>query len=242
MSDILDSLEKIIGLQIANQVKDTYHPYAVDWIQNYATKLNKVSDRPELKMVAYAIPGDTVNAFSMPGGFVYIYEGLINKFPKDQVCGVIGHEVAHIARKHCITMLAASYGVEFLSGLISKERTKELFNLVTTIVMRGYGRQYEFEADKYSVIYNHKANLYPFGMKHFMEWLTSVEERPTDKISDLLATHPPASERLKKINEEIERLGITEKIEVKPEIMKYLLPLGIGGAILVGSLAYSKRR
>ena len=243
MPDILDSLEKLVGVSISEQIADAYHPYIVGSLQNYADKMGKISARPDFKYTAYAIPGDVINAFSAPGGYVYVYDGIIKKFNKDVISGVVGHEITHIARRHCINSLIANYGLDYLSGLINQGKDRQIFDAVTTIITRGFGREAEFEADRYSVIYNNNAGLYPFGIKHFLEWLVSVEEQPVDsikqKIYELLATHPPATERLERINNVIAELGITEKA-IKPEISPYLLPVGLGLTTLVASLAYLK--
>jgi len=243
MADILDSLEKLIGITISEQIAGAYHPYTVSSLQSYADKLGKVSGRPDFKYTAYAVPSDVINAFSAPGGYIYVYDGIIKKFNKDIISGVVGHEITHIARRHCINSLIASYGLEYISNLIQGGQNKQIFDGVTTIIQRGYGREAEFEADRYSVIYNNNAGLYPFGIKHFMEWLLSVEQQPTDsikqKLYQLLATHPPATERLTKINNTIAELGITEKA-IEPEISPYLLPIGLGLTTLVASLAYIK--
>ena len=243
MADILDSLEKLIGVTISEQINEAYHPYTVSSLQSYATRLGKVSGRPDFKYTAYAVPGDVINAFSAPGGYIYVYDGIIKKFNKDIISGVVGHEITHIARRHCINSLIASYGLDYISGLINQGKDRQIFDAVTTIITRGFGREAEFEADRYSVIYNNNAGLYPFGIKHFMEWLVSVEQQPTDsikqKLYQLLATHPPATERLTKINNTIAELGITEKA-IKPEINPYWLPIGLGLSVLAGGLAYTK--
>lgn len=243
MPDIIDSLEKLIGKSISEQIAQVYRPYTVRYLQSYATKLGKVSSRPDFVYTAYAIPGEAINAFSAPGGYIYIYEGLLRQFPKDVVSGVIGHELAHIARRHCINSLIGKYGLDYISGLINQGKDAQIFDLVTTIIFRGFGRDAEFAADKYSVIYNYEAGLYPFGIKHFLEWLVSVEEQPSDslkrKIHELLATHPPATDRLAKVNETISELGITERPSKK---ITYLFPLSLGAITLISGLIYSLKK
>jgi len=243
--EILDSLEEIIAPSIVSMVEKEYNPYLVIWLQQYATKLGEISDRPQLKYTASAIPGDAINAFSVVGGNIYVYDGLIKRFPKKVVAGVIGHEIGHVARYHCINSVIAYYGIDYITGLINQENTQKLAKMVLELVWRGYGRQFEFEADKYAVDYNYKAGLYPFGIKHFMEWLVSVEQHPQDKINQLidkiLSTHPPATERLERINSEIAKLGITEKVvgwETLKEALPWLIPLTAGG--IVAGLVYKK--
>jgi len=235
--DIIDLIERMVAPDIVKEVNQSFKPYEVSWLRSYAERLGSVSKRPQLPYRAFAVPGDVVNAFSIPGGNIYVYEGLLRRFGKDVVAGVVGHEIAHTARRHCINSYIGQYGIEFISGLINQGKGKEIAKEILTIVKRGYGREAEFEADRYSVHYNQRAGLYPFGIKKFLEWLVTVEERPVDEIKsaiyNLLATHPPAGERLRKVQGEIERLGIVEVPKV-PAMLWWLVPLGVGGVVLTG--------
>jgi|GEM_PF-3300428 len=248
MADIRDVIEAFIAPSIVEEIAKQYHPYEVGWLQDKALRLGRISDRPDLEYRAYVIPGETINAFSIPGPNVYLYEGVLAHFKEPAVCGILGHEIAHAALRHPMNAVIAAYGTEFLTGLLNQGRPRELAELVLTIIWRGYGRSNEFTADKYSVHYNQKANLWPYGMRYFLEWLMSVEERPTDRISEiianLLATHPAVTERLEAVNTELATLGIIEKSYTWEKIKKYLpyvMPLGIGG-IIAGALIYKAKR
>lgn len=248
MADIRDIAEQFIAPSIIEAVNLQYHPYEVGWLQDYAYKLGGASDRPELDYRAYAVPGDAINALAIPGGNVYLYEGVLSRFNKPIVSGILGHEIVHVAKRHCMDSVIAAYGIDFLTRLFQEGRGRELADLVLTILWRGYARGQEFDADKYSIHYNQKAGLWPYGIKYFLEWLVSVEEAPTDALGellgDLLATHPPATERLERVNAELARLGIVEKSygwERAKEVLPYVIPIGIGLGI-AGALIYFARR
>jgi len=248
MADIRDIAEQFIAPSMMEAVNLQYHPYEVGWLQDYAYQLGGASDRPEPGYRAYAVPGDAINAFAIPGGNVYVYEGILANFNKPMVSGILGHEITHVAKRHCMDSVIATYGIQFLTDLVKGERGQELTDLVLTILWRGYAREQEFEADRCSIHYNLNANLWPYGIKYFLEWLVSVEARPTDPVQgllyDLLATHPPAAERLEKVEAELARLGIVEKslvVEKLKSILPYLLALGISGGI-AGALIYFARK
>jgi len=249
MPDIRDIAEQFIAPSIIEAVNLQYHPYEVGWLQDYAYQLGVASDRPEIEYRAYAVPGDVINAFAIPGGNVYVYEGILARFNKPAVSGMLGHEITHVAKRHCMDSVIAAYGIQFLTDLVKGERGQELADLVLTILWRGYAREQEFDADICSIHYNLNADLWPYGIKYFLEWLVSVEEAPTDTLEellgDLLATHPPATERLEKVNAELARLGIEEKpivIEKLRKILPYLLALGIGGGVLGAIIWWIKKK
>lgn len=248
MADIRDIAEQFIAPSIVEAVNLQYHPYEVGWLQDFTYQLGGASDRPEIEYRAYAIPGDVINAFAIPGGNVYVYEGILARFNKPTVSGVLGHEITHVAKRHCMDSVIAAYGIDFLTRLFQEGRGQELADLVLKILWRGYAREQEFEADKCSIHYNLNADLWPYGIKYFLEWLVSVEETPTDALGellgDLLATHPPATERLEKVNAELARLGIEEKSygwEKTKKVLPYAIPIVIGLGI-AGVLIYLARK
>ena len=238
--DLIDTLENMIAPDIENQVAEIYHPYEVSWLQDYATELGRITGR-SMNYRAYAVPGDTINAFSIPGGSMYVYKGLIDKFDKAVVCGVLGHEITHIARRHCINSYIGQYGIDLISNWLNAGKSKKMVTDILKLVALGYGREAEFEADRGSVDYNNKAGLYPFGIKHFLEWLVTVEKQPSleilRKIQTLLASHPAAVDRLKNVNDEITKLGIKETtIPITEKTLVYAFPIVAGVIILLASL------
>ena len=238
MPDIRDVIEAFVGPSIAEEIAKQYSPYEVGWLQGYAYELGQASDRPQLEYRAYALPGETINALAIPGGNVYIYEGALAKFDKRVVSGLLGHEIAHVAKRHCMNSVIATYGIDLLISMYGQGRARDMADLITNILWRSYGREKEFEADISSIHYNQRADLWPYGIKYLLEWLLSVEERPEDSVKEfiynILATHPPATERLQRVNAEIERLGIAERsliFEKLKAALPWLLALGIGGGL-----------
>jgi len=247
--DLIELAEAFIAPGVTEEINKQTNAYPVAWLQSYAEKMKPVTERPHVPYKVYAIPGDEINAFAIPGGATYIYEGLLNNFGKDVICGVLGHEMAHVSRKHCINSLITSYGIEFLTGLIEQGDMQEIARSVMNIIQLGYSREQEYEADKYSIHYNNKVGLYPFGIKKFLEWATTVQDEPTDpitkKIQGYLSTHPYTSDRLKAVAAEIARLGIIEKIKIVDTVIQYgkwLLPIGVGAAALVGGALILRRK
>jgi len=247
--DLVELAEAFIAPGVTEEINKQTNAYPVEWLQSYAEKMKPVTERPNVPYKVYAMPGDEINAFAIPGGATYIYEGLLDRFGKDVISGVIGHEMAHVSRKHCINSLLASYGIDFIANLIEQGDMQEIARSIMNIIQLGYSREQEYEADKYSIHYNDKAGLYPFGIKKFLEWVVTVQDEPTDpitkKIQGYLSTHPYASDRLKAVITEIERLGIIDKIKIVDTVIKYgkwLLPIGVGATALVGGALILRRK
>lgn len=249
MADIRDVIEAFIAPSIEEQIAKQFYPYEVGYLQNYVAQLGGASERPEVQYRTYGVPGDAINAFTIPGGASYIYQGLLSRFNEPVICGVLGHEIAHEAKRHVMDKTIALYGIQYLTDLVNQGRTRDLAELVLKVIWRGYERGNEFEADICSIHYNLKADLWPYGIKYFLEWLVSVEEAPTDALKellgDLLATHPPATERLEKVNKELAKLGVEEKSygwEKTKKILSYLLPLGIAGGIVAALIYWGRKK
>jgi len=235
---IVDALERTIAPKIREEVNKELGVRENSTISYLAQKLGSVTGR-KMDYEAFVIPQDAINAFAIPGGSIYVYQGLLDKFSKDVVSGVLGHEIAHIARRHCINNYIARYGIDFISSLIGGRNYKKMAKDILSLIALGYSREAEFEADRYSIYYNKDAHLYPLGIKKFLEWLVMVEKTPTSefgrKVAEYLRSHPYADERLERVNQEIEKLGLKEE---KVRYNKYLIPLGIGGVLFGGGIYY----
>ena len=141
MPDIIDVIEEYIAPSLAEEMVQRYNPYEVSWLQGYAYELGAASDRPDLDYRAYVIPGEIINAVAIPGGNVYIYEGALQHFDKPIIAGIVGHEISHIAKRHCMYNAIGVYGMDLLISLFGQSRQRELADLFLKIIWRSYGRE-----------------------------------------------------------------------------------------------------
>ena len=94
-----------------------------------------------------------MNAFATPGGYVYMYRGMLNYFNSEaEFAGVIGHEIAHITARHAVRGMSTAQVTNLLLGIVranvpGAQLTDNAFNLMNVIVNRGYSRKFELEAD-----------------------------------------------------------------------------------------------
>ena len=125
-----------------------------------------------------------------------------------ELAGVLGHEIGHVTCRHGVKRLQNQMGYSlFLSILFENNNTiRQIVTLAYNLISLGYSKEDEFQADQLSVIYAYKAGYNPEGILKFMEKLKQIQKREPSEVETFLSTHPPTSERIKRIKEEIAKL------------------------------------
>jgi beta-barrel assembly-enhancing protease len=140
----------------------------------------------------------TLNAFCTPGGYIYVYTGLI-KFldSEDQLAGVLGHEIAHAARRHSTRQLTKMMGVQVLEllGNATGKNTTVVENVASTIVGLKFSRTHETEADEFSVRYLCRSGYNSAGAAGFFKKIEGKGGTPPAFMS----THPNPKNRVQEI-------------------------------------------
>lgn len=213
-SEISESEEYFIGRAVAAQVLTRYKPLNDPGLNAYAQKVTQAvalaSDRPSTFKGYHAQVLDSaeINAFAAPGGFIFVTKGMLELVRnEDELAGVLAHEVAHVAKKHglktiqtsrltsAFTILgseaAKSYTPQQVSQLTSAfEGAVE--DVVNKLVVNGYSRDKEYEADKFGAQYVKAANYDPGALKGFLERLEKAEGAGG---GGMFKTHPAPSKR-----------------------------------------------
>jgi len=167
-----------------------------------------VCDRQDIVYTIRVIDDEEmVNAVSLPGGYIYIFSGMLDRLETDdQLAGVIAHEVGHITARHSIKRLQASYGFALLQAVAIASNEAAVMRGVNAMypsIFVEYSRQDEFESDQLAVKYMKKAGYDPYGAIGVMEALEKKDsEGPLRRIS-YFRTHPYLNERKAVINQEI---------------------------------------
>ena len=95
----------------------------------------------------------TLNAFCTPGGYIYVFTGLIHYLDsEDQLAGVMGHEIAHADRRHSTDQMTKQYGISLLLSAIGGDESA-IAQVASGLLLLKYGRGAESEADEFSVRY-----------------------------------------------------------------------------------------
>ncbi|RKS84456.1 putative metalloprotease [Orbus hercynius] len=147
---------------------------------------------------------DDVNAWAMANGCVRVYSGLMDKMTDNEVQGVLGHELGHVALGHSKKAMQVSYGTQITRGVIAAVSNSTIANLTQSqlgdlaegVINAQFSQKQETEADNYSFDLLVKKGINPLGLATAFEKLGGGE-------ASLLSTHPASSDRAKNIREKI---------------------------------------
>ncbi len=150
---------------------------------------------------------DIVNAFATPGGYIYIYTGLIHYLDNEaQLAGVMGHEMAHADLRHTTDQLTQAYGISFLLGVLLGEDPGVIADIAASLTSLAFSREDETQADEYSVIYLCPTEYYAPASAGFFE---KVEAEGGAQPPEFLSTHPNPDDRIANIYGKAAELGCT---------------------------------
>lgn len=192
------------------------YPESYAYLQNIINTILKsdvVAYREEFPWQVFIIDDDqTLNAFATPGGYIYVYSGLIKYLDTEgDLAGVLGHEIAHADLRHASRQLQKAYGLNFIFNLIlggdeDRNVTGEIVaKLAGQLAGLKFSREYEEEADARSVEY--LANTpYPCNAAGVFFKKLEEEEGKEGQIPSFLSTHPHPENRIEKIEEHSKRL------------------------------------
>ncbi len=208
-----------IGKEVAKEVEATEKVLNNSTVQNYVNtigqKIAKKCDRKDVKYTFKVLDSDEINAFACPGGYIYIYSGLMKMMDNEaQLAAVLAHEVGHVVARHSMKRLQAVYGyslvMEIALGDKMGKTARQIVDASAGLILQGYGRENEYEADNLGVLYEKKAGYNPNGMVQLFTKFKQMEGKPPNAFEKLLSSHPPASDRIGNANKKIKEVGGTD--------------------------------
>src|SRR5690606_17374976 len=141
---------------------------------------------------------DQANAFALPGNHLVVYTGLINTCDKqEELIGVLGHEIAHIEKRHVMKKLIKELGLSVLLSMAGGGGGSVSSEAVRTLSSSAYDRKLETEADFMSVQYMLKAEVNPAPFADLMYKMATEHDLPA--MVYWISTHPESEERAKEI-------------------------------------------
>lgn len=153
----------------------------------------------------------TVNAFALPGGQIFITYALYRHLENDdQLAGILGHEIGHVIERHSAQRMAKgrlTQGVVGAAGVAGGDvSTAQMAGLIGNFVNMKYGREDELESDRWGVLLTHKAGYRPEAMLDVM----NILERTSGARGgpEFMSTHPAPATRREKIRELIEHYNL----------------------------------
>ncbi|MFA5362421.1 MAG: Maf family nucleotide pyrophosphatase [Candidatus Omnitrophota bacterium] len=217
--------EEQIGLVISKEVEKEYKfdgdPLAQKRVEDIGQKIAAVCDRKDIRYSFKIIEDKEINAVSLPGGFVYVFTGLIDITRSDQeLAGVIAHEVGHIVARHSIKKLQAVMGYSLARLLaIAIPQSGQVgvtADAAFTELMLGYGREDELLADQLAARYLKAAGYDPHGIIQFLEHFQEIERRKPARPKSYFKTHPYVPDRIRVVKEELgEKITFSDYINIE---------------------------
>jgi len=212
------SMEKeiAIGRQLAGEVerqaKMLTDPLITEYVNRMGQNLARNSDA-KVPFTFQVIDDPALNAFALPGGFIFVNTGLITAAETEaEMASAMAHEIAHVAARHmtrqaCKIQLAkiASTPLIFLGGW-GGYAARQAARAAIPMTFLSFSRAYESEADYLGLQYLYAAGYDPQAALDMFEKMMSIERQKPGSISKVFSTHPMNEDRLKKAQKEIEQI------------------------------------
>jgi MAF protein len=219
--------EVAMGESISRAVEKEYKliddPLVLERVREIGKKIADVADRRDIKYSFKVLDDDEVNAVSLPGGFVYVNKGLIDRVSNDdELAGVIAHEVGHIVARHSIKKLQAIQGYSALRILLAvapqSGATGVTADAAFTELLLGYSREDELLADQLGARYTQRAGFDPHGMIMFLTKLQELDRRKPLRPRSYFRTHPYVPDRIRVTRGEIgEAMSYVDYINIQDQ-------------------------
>lgn len=206
-----DEEEIKIGKALAKQVEDRFN-VAEDYLLQ--TRVNELGQRIveacDRKSIIYyfkVLDKDEKNAFALPGGYVYVFKGLLEEVSNDnELAYILAHEISHIVARHSVDLLKKNLGFNILMTLAkagaADSETLRRTSVALDLLMLSYSREDELMADRLAVRFMQKAGFSPEGAISFLEKFKEIKRKAP--IRPLYGrTHPYINERIRAVREEI---------------------------------------
>lgn len=214
------SQEKEIGIgkqfatEIDHSAKMVTDPVVNEFVNRLAQNVARNSDLT-IPLTVKVIDSPELNAFALPGGFLYVNSGLLLAADEEaQVAGVVAHEIAHVAARHWASQMTKATFLQYaMIPLIFTPMSYPVYMGVSTALNLGlpltflkFDRGAEAEADMLGLQYMYKAGYDPSAYVTFFSKIIEEDRKSPGSVPTVFASHPPTPERILKSEEEIKTI------------------------------------
>lgn len=207
---VSEDQEVALGRENAEQI-NTHLPIVTDpglsaYIQQLGSHIAKTTSRSDLDWHFYVVNAPEVNAFALPGGFIYVNRGLIESTDElSELAGTLGHEIGHVIQRHSVermeTAQKTNVGVAVLctvTSICESGLGQAAIKVGGTAFFARYTRADEFEADSEAVVNVSRAGFDPNGIPALFEALLEQREYAPTKVESWFASHPLEEARIER--------------------------------------------
>lgn len=239
-----ESQEISMGRGADAEVKKQYRVYDVPALQEYVNQvgrnLARNSHRPNLSYHFTVLDSTEINAFALPGGYIYITRGILAYLNSEAELGaVLGHEIGHVTARHSVQQISvattANIGVQIASVFLPELRSvagSNITNLLGNALLSGYGREHELEADRLGAEYLGRTGYDPQAMvkvigvlknqELFDAEIAKQEGREPRAYHGVFATHPDNDTRLQKVVGEAQSVARPDRVDNREAFLQHI--------------------
>ena len=173
-----------------------------DYFSGIGLKLAKSSHRPDLPWKFTVVDSPVVNAFAVPGGFIYVTRGLLAYMNNEaELAGVVGHEIGHVTARHSVTQLSQQQlmGLGLGLGSVFSPAFRRFSSLAETglsIMMLKYSRDHERQSDQLGIQYMAQTGYDPSQISRFFTVFEGLQANEGGAIPNWLSSHPAPPDRI----------------------------------------------
>jgi predicted Zn-dependent protease len=206
-----------IGRQLDTEVRREMGLYEDAELQRYVSdiglRLARHSQRPNLPWQFAVVDSPAVNAFALPGGFIYLTRGIMPFLDDEaELAGVLGHEIGHVTARHAAQQYSRATGAQLglILGGIFFPATRPFGQIAETglgLLFLKHGRDDELQADRLGAEYAMTGGWDPAGVPGLLNTLARIDEGSDRRgIPNWLSTHPHPADRVEKVSETVQQL------------------------------------
>src|ERR1700730_16876559 len=210
--------------EINAQLPIVTDPAISDYIQTLGQSIAKKTSRADLDWHFYVVNTKQVNAFALPGGFIYVNRGLIESADRlDELTGTLGHEIGHVIERHSVKQMQsaqkANVGIAVVCTLTSichSGLAQAAVQVGGTALFAKYSRADELQADSEGVVNVTRAGFDPQGIPDLFQVLLKEREYQPTIVEGWFASHPLEEARIQKAKDLIaqQRLDPSQRLIV----------------------------
>lgn len=222
--------ERRLGARFHRQILEQQEVYDDPELQAYVDRIGQrlaaKSHRPQLGFQFTVLDDAGVNAFAVPGGYIYITRGIMAYFDSEaELAGVLGHEIGHVTARHSVRQYSTATATGILGSILIAQagggRTgQQLFDIVHTAAIRGYGREHELESDRLGAQYLARAGYDSQQMLQVVRILKDQELYEIHRAREegreprvyhgVFSTHPDNDTRLQEVIRAAKRFEVPD--------------------------------
>lgn len=210
-----------MAAQVAQQVQLVHDPAAQAYLRRVGERIHAATPLANRPFDFQIVNDPNVNAFSIPGGHVYINSGLIAQADKaDELAAVVAHEVSHVVARHVIKQVETQQEIGAIGSILLGQNPGAVQSLLAQVIAGGamarFSRADEKQADDLGLQFMTTAGYDPHGMLDFFQKLLNMEKGGNSTVTRFFADHPGTQDRIDDISGRLAKMGTTGGIVDEP--------------------------